>query len=91
MVSDAGTPLISDPGYRLVRSAHEEGVQVIPIPGACAAIAAMSASGLPTDRFYFEGFLPAKQAARKLRLTALCNCETTVVFYESTHRILATP
>ena len=64
LISDAGTPLVSDPGYRLAEQAHEHGIKVVPIPGACAAIAAMSVAGLPTDRFCFEGFPPAKQAAR---------------------------
>lgn len=71
LISDAGTPLVSDPGYRLVAAAHAAGVRVSPVPGACAAIAALSAAGLPSDRFFFEGFLPATAAARRARLAAL--------------------
>ena len=88
LVSDAGTPLISDPGFLVVRRAHERGLRVIPIPGSCAAIAALSVSGLPTDRFVFEGFLPAKKAARLARLQALSTENRTLVFYESPHRLL---
>lgn len=88
LISDAGTPLISDPGYRLVRAARAAGIAVSPVPGACAAIAALSAAGLPSDRFVFEGFLPAKSAARRARLQALRGESRTVVFYESSHRIL---
>jgi len=87
LISDAGTPLISDPGYRLVSSARQQGVSVIPIPGSCAVIAALSASGMPSDRFCFEGFLPAKANARITRLEALVNDERTLIFYESPHRI----
>jgi len=87
IVSDAGTPLISDPGYRLVRSAHEAGIAVSPVPGASAAIAALSAAGLPTDSFAFEGFLPAKHDARVKQLQALCTEVRTLVFFESVHRI----
>lgn len=87
LISDAGTPLVSDPGYRLVRAAQVAQCQVIPLPGACAAIAALSASGLPTDRFTFEGFLPAKAAARLQRLKALAARSETLVFYEAPHRI----
>lgn len=90
LVSDAGTPLISDPGYVVVRRAHERQLRVLPIPGACAAIAALSVSGLPTDRFVFEGFLPAKNAGRRERLEALATESRTLVFYESPHRIQAT-
>ena len=90
LVSDAGTPLISDPGYRLVREAQEQGHRVIPVPGACAAIAALSASGLPTDRFLFEGFLPAKAGARASRLQALAAEVATLVFYEAPHRVAET-
>lgn len=87
LVSDAGTPLISDPGYIVVRRAHERGLRVLPVPGACAAIAALSVSGLPTDRFVFEGFLPAKNAARRARLEAVSAETRTLVFYESPHRV----
>ncbi|MBS0194256.1 MAG: 16S rRNA (cytidine(1402)-2'-O)-methyltransferase [Proteobacteria bacterium] len=87
LVSDAGTPLVSDPGYRLVRAARDAGVRVSPVPGACAAIAALSVAGLPSDRFCFEGFLPAKPAARRARLTELASEPRTLVIYESSHRI----
>jgi len=89
LVSDAGTPLISDPGYRLVRAVQEEGHQVYPVPGACAAIAALSVSGLATDRFLFEGFLPAKAGTRENRLKALANEHATLIFYEAPHRVEA--
>lgn len=89
VISDAGTPLISDPGFPLVRAAREAGVQVVPIPGACAAIAALCASGLPADKFVFEGFLPAKSAQRQKRLNELLDETRTLVFYESPHRIVA--
>ena len=87
LVSDAGTPLISDPGYRLVRAAHAGDVRVVPIPGASAVTAALSAAGLATDRFCFEGFPPAKQGARRKWLAALAREQRTIVFYESVHRI----
>ena len=87
LISDAGTPLVSDPGYRLVEAAHAAGIRVVPIPGACAAISALSAAGLPTDRFVFEGFPPAKTAARIRYLTTLQHEQRTLVFYESCHRI----
>ena len=87
LVSDAGTPLISDPGYRLVRAAHADNVRVVPIPGASAMTAALSAAGLATDRFCFEGFPPAKRAARRKWLAALAAEQRTIVFYESVHRI----
>ncbi len=87
LVSDAGTPLVSDPGFRLVRAAHEHGVTVSPIPGASALTAALSAAGIPTDRFCFEGFAPAKQAARKNWLENLRSERHTLVIYESVHRI----
>jgi 16S rRNA (cytidine1402-2'-O)-methyltransferase len=90
LISDAGTPLISDPGFRLVRAAREAGVAVSPIPGACAAIAALSVAGLPSDRFVFEGFLPAKSAARRARLQELAAESRTLIFYESSHRIVDT-
>ena len=89
LVSDAGTPLISDPGYHLVREAREHGITVIPVPGACALVAALSVSGLPTDHFRFEGFLPSKSTARKTRLQQLSKESVTLVFYESSHRISA--
>ena len=87
LVSDAGTPLVSDPGYRLVRAARAAGLRVSPVPGACAAIAALSVAGLPSDRFVFEGFLPAKGAARRDRLARLVPEPRTLLFYESGHRI----
>ncbi|MDX1498547.1 MAG: 16S rRNA (cytidine(1402)-2'-O)-methyltransferase [Woeseiaceae bacterium] len=89
LVSDAGTPLISDPGYRLVRAAHEQGIAVVTIPGPSAVTAALSAAGLPTDRFCFEGFLPARQAARRARLAELAGETRTMVFFEAVHRIRA--
>ena len=89
LVSDAGTPLISDPGYRLVSTAHSRSIRVAPIAGASAATAALSAAGLPTDRFCFEGFLPARQKARKDRLAELSRETRTIVLYESVHRIRA--
>ncbi|HET9817885.1 MAG TPA: 16S rRNA (cytidine(1402)-2'-O)-methyltransferase [Rhodanobacteraceae bacterium] len=88
LISDAGTPLVSDPGFRLVRAAREAGIDVSPVPGACAAIAALSVAGLPSDRFVFEGFLPAKPAARRARLRELANESRTLVLYESSHRIV---
>lgn len=87
LVSDAGTPLVSDPGFRLVRAAHDNGVIVSPIPGASAVTAALSVAGIATDRFCFEGFLPAKQAARRERLSGLVGESRTMIFYESVHRI----
>jgi 16S rRNA (cytidine1402-2'-O)-methyltransferase len=87
VVSDAGTPLVSDPGYRVVRAARAAGMAVSPIPGACAAIAALSVAGLPSDRFVFEGFLAAKASARRERLARLAGEVRTLVFYESSHRI----
>jgi len=90
LISDAGTPLISDPGFRLVRAAREAGITVSPVPGACAAIAALSAAGLPSDRFVFEGFLPAKSGARRTHLQSLRNETRTLIFYESSHRIVET-
>ncbi len=89
LISDAGTPLVSDPGFRLVQAAIEAGIQPITIPGACAAIAALSIAGLPTDRFVFEGFLPAKRAARERALQGLKSDPRTLVFYEAKHRIHA--
>ncbi|WP_193161330.1 16S rRNA (cytidine(1402)-2'-O)-methyltransferase [Microbulbifer hainanensis] len=90
LISDAGTPLISDPGYRLVREARARGVRVIPVPGACAFVAALSAAGLPSDRFSFEGFLPAKAGAREKSLQALESDTRTLIFYEAPHRVLDT-
>lgn len=87
LVSDAGTPLVSDPGYRLVREVRAAGCTVSPLPGACAAIAALSVAGIPSDRFCFEGFLPAKASGRRERLAALLRETRTLVFYESSHRI----
>ena len=87
LVSDAGTPLVSDPGYRLVRAAHEHGITVSPLPGPCAGIAALSASGLATDRFCFEGFLSSRAHARRDRLEALFREPRTMVFYASVHRV----
>jgi len=87
LVSDAGTPLVSDPGYRLVEAAIAEGLRVVPLPGASAALAALVVSGLPTDRFFFEGFLPARSAARKTRLAELADIPGTLVLYEAPHRI----
>ncbi|HEU0276938.1 MAG TPA: 16S rRNA (cytidine(1402)-2'-O)-methyltransferase [Rhodanobacteraceae bacterium] len=89
LVSDAGTPLVSDPGFRLVRAAREAGITAAPVPGACAAIAALSVAGLPSDRFVFEGFLPAKATARRARLRELIDEPRTLVVYESSHRIEA--
>ncbi|MFD1804583.1 16S rRNA (cytidine(1402)-2'-O)-methyltransferase [Mixta tenebrionis] len=88
LVSDAGTPLINDPGYHLVRRCREAGIRVVPLPGPCAAIAALSAAGLPSDRFCYEGFLPAKSKARCDTLRALLQEPRTLIFYESTHRLL---
>ena len=88
LISDAGTPLVSDPGYRLVAAAQASGVRVVPVPGACAAIAALSAAGLPSDRFAFEGFLPAKAVARRARLRRIATASATLIFYEAPHRIL---
>lgn len=90
LISDAGTPLISDPGYVLVREARKRGFVVSPIPGACALVTALSAAGLPTDRFLFIGFLPAKRSGRRTALSALSSESVTLVFYESPHRILDT-
>ena len=88
LVSDAGTPLVSDPGFALVRAARGAGVPIVAIPGPCAAIAALSVAGLPCDRFVFEGFLPAKAMARRERLAALAAETRTLIVYESSHRIV---
>jgi 16S rRNA (cytidine1402-2'-O)-methyltransferase len=90
LVSDAGTPLISDPGFRLVQASREASIAVSPVPGPCAAIAALSAAGLPSDRFCFEGFLPARAAARRARLETLAGETRTLIIYESARRICAT-
>ena len=87
LISDAGTPLISDPGYHLVNECREAGVDVVPVPGACAAITALSAAGLPSDRFSFEGFLPVKEKAKTEKLTALAEETQTMIFYESPRRM----
>ena len=88
LVSDAGTPLISDPGFVVVRAVRQAGFSVIPVPGACALVTALSAAGIPTDRFCFEGFLPAKSSGRKKQLQSLTEETRTMVFYESPHRVL---
>jgi 16S rRNA (cytidine1402-2'-O)-methyltransferase len=90
IVSDAGTPLISDPGFRIVRAAIQRGIQVIPIPGPAAFVAALVASGLPTDQFFFAGFLPARATARRATLEELRPISATLIFYEAPHRIAAT-
>ncbi|MDA3919226.1 MAG: 16S rRNA (cytidine(1402)-2'-O)-methyltransferase [Salinisphaera sp.] len=90
LISDAGTPLISDPGFVLVRAVRAAGIEVRTVPGPCAAVAALSIAGLPTDRFVFEGFLPAKATARRQRLKELADEPRTLVYYESSHRIAAT-
>ena len=90
LISDAGTPLISDPGYRLVEQAHARGVKVVPVPGVCAAIAALSAAGLATDSFAFEGFPPAKQGARLHFFERFVAQKQTMIFYVSCHRIVET-
>ena len=87
LISDAGTPLISDPGYHIVRQARDRGIRVVPVPGASALIAALSVSGLPTDHFRFQGFLPHKSSARRSVLEQLATESVTLVFYESSHRI----
>lgn len=88
LISDAGTPLISDPGYYLVQAVQQAGIAIIPIPGACAAIAALTASGLATDRFVFEGFLPTTKGQRRTEIAQFALEARTVIFYESSHRIL---
>ena len=90
LVSDAGTPAISDPGFELVRAVAAAGIEIVAIPGPCAAIAALSIGALPTDRFCFEGFLPARGAARRLRLKSLAEESRTLVIYESPHRVRET-
>ncbi|MEE9552032.1 MAG: 16S rRNA (cytidine(1402)-2'-O)-methyltransferase, partial [Gammaproteobacteria bacterium] len=88
LVSDAGTPLINDPGYHLVVAAHLKGIRVIPVPGPSALISALSVAGLATDRFIFEGYLPAKKVARMNRLRELATETRTMIFYEAPHRII---
>ncbi|CDG48509.1 16S rRNA (cytidine(1402)-2'-O)-methyltransferase [Serratia symbiotica] len=88
LVSDAGTPLINDPGYHLVRRCREAGIRVVPLPGACAATTALCAAGVASDRFCYEGFLPAKTKGRKGTLMALAEEARTLIFYESTHRLV---
>jgi len=88
LISDAGTPLLSDPGYFLVNQAREMHIPVVPVPGVSAVITALSVAGLPTDRFVFEGFLPAKSAARQQRLEKVKDDNRTVIFYEAPHRII---
>lgn len=88
LISDAGTPLISDPGFRLVRACHQAGINVSPVVGASAAIAALSVAGLPSDKFYFYGFLPAKTTGRQSELTNLKDLTATLIFYEAPHRII---
>jgi 16S rRNA (cytidine1402-2'-O)-methyltransferase len=89
LISDAGTPLISDPGFPLLQAAQAQGVRVVPIPGCCAAIAALSASGLPVERFVFEGFPPARSAGRLRKFESLAGETRTIIFYESSHRVTA--
>lgn len=88
LISDAGTPLISDPGFRLVRACHQAGIKVSPVVGASAAIAALSVAGLPSDKFYFYGFLPAKTAGRQSELNKIKDLTATLIFYEAPHRIV---
>ena len=89
LISDAGTPLVSDPGYKLVEACHRERIPVVPIPGPSATITALSAAGLPTDHFYFEGFLPSKPGQRANRLRALAAIQGTLIFFESPRRLVA--
>lgn len=88
LISDAGTPLISDPGFHLVRAVRAAGIRVVPVPGACALVAALSAAGLPSDRFAFEGFLPAKAVGRRARLEQVREDGRTLIYYEAPHRLL---
>ncbi|OCG08983.1 16S rRNA (cytidine(1402)-2'-O)-methyltransferase [Gilliamella sp. wkB178] len=90
LISDAGTPLINDPGYHLVKACRDNQIDVVPIPGACAAITALSVAGLPSDKFIYEGFLPAKSKARQDSLAKLVHETRTMIFYESTHRLMDT-
>lgn len=88
LISDAGTPLISDPGFRLVKACHDNAIKVSPVAGACAGIMALSVAGLPSDKFYFYGFLPAKSNARQQELTTIQQMTATLIFYEAPHRII---
>lgn len=88
LVSDAGTPLVSDPGYKIVSACKKEGISVIPIPGACAAVSALAASGLPSDSFFFAGFLPARAAPRRRRLDEVAGIPAALIFYEAPHRLI---
>jgi len=88
LVSDAGTPCVSDPGYRIVRACHENNIAVTAIPGACAAISAISISGLPSDKFFFKGFLPVKSGKKEKELLNALSSETTCIYYESPHRVI---
>ena len=90
VITDAGSPGISDPAYRVVRAAIDNGIEIVPLPGPTAIIPALTGSGLPTDRFFFEGFLSNKSAARQRRLSALAEYPHTLVFYESPHRLIKT-
>ena len=90
LVSDAGTPTINDPGFKLIRACHDSQIEVISIPGACALVAALAASGFPTDRFEFAGFIPTKSGKREKVITAALNTPHTTIWYESPHRILKT-
>jgi 16S rRNA (cytidine1402-2'-O)-methyltransferase len=89
LISDAGTPLVSDPGYRLVRACHQADVRVVPIPGASALLAALAAAGQPSDRFLFEGFVPAKGAPRQQAIERLAKLSVTSIIYEAPHRVLS--
>lgn len=89
LISDAGTPLVSDPGYRLVRACQQAGIEVVPVPGASAVLAALAVAGLPTDRFLFEGFLPSKGGAREEALSKVLAHSTTTVLFEAPHRLLS--
>ena len=88
LVGDAGTPLVSDPGYKIVSACRKEGISVVPIPGACAAVTALAASGLPTDCFFFAGFLPSRAVPRRRRLEELAGVPATLIFYEAPHRMI---
>ncbi|MCL2878069.1 MAG: 16S rRNA (cytidine(1402)-2'-O)-methyltransferase [Acidobacteria bacterium] len=88
LVGDAGTPLVSDPGYKIVSACRKEGIEVIPVPGACAAVAALAASGLPSDSFFFAGFLPSRAAPRRRRLKELAGVPAVLIFYEAPHRLI---